>query len=227
MKRPRRAWSPEEDALLRARYADTRTADLAQQMGRSLSSTYQRAYQLGLVKSDAYLASPAAGRTNGRQGLRTRFPKGHVPANKGVKRGRGWAPGRMRDGQFRKGERSGIAAAHHRPIGSERLIDGYRYTKIADTPGVPWTRNWKQTHVLLWESAHGPLPSGHALVFKNRDRTDVRLGNLELLTRQELMARNTIHRLPEPVRQAAQLLGAVRRQINRRARDEEQDRRPA
>lgn len=223
-----RPWTPNDDAVLRARYSDTRTADLARQLGRSLSSTYQRARKLALVKSEEYLASPAACRLRrgDNVGARSRFPKGHVPANKGLRRP-GWHRGRMRETQFQKGHRSGIAAAHNRPVGAERVIDGYRYTKIADTPGVPWTRNWRQTHVLLWESAHGPLPPGHALVFKNRDRTDIRLENLELLTRRQLMARNTVHRLPKPVAQAAQLIGALRRQINRRARDEEQDRRPA
>lgn len=30
------------------------------------------------------------------------------------------------------------------------------------------------------------MPVGHALVFRNRDRTDIRLENLELITRREL-----------------------------------------
>jgi hypothetical protein len=92
---------------------------------------------------------------------------------------------------------------------------------------LPLQRRWRAVHLILWESAHGPLPPNHAVAFKNGDKADIRLDNLELITRRELMARNTVHNLPKPVAQAIQLLGQVRRQINRRTRDEEQDRRPA
>lgn len=216
---PRRFWTADEDALLRALYPDTPTATVAARVGHSLSSTYQRAYRLGLSKSAAFLASPAACRTNGRQGMGTRFGKGHVPANKGLRRP-GWGPGRMKDTQFRKGERRGVAAQHHRPVGSQRLVDGYLYTKVSDTPGVPWTRNWKPTHVLLWEQHHGPVPRGHAIVFKSGDRTDIRLENLERVTRRELMLRNTIHNYPKPIAEAMQLLGALRRKINRKTNEQ-------
>lgn len=213
----RRRWTPDEDALLRALYPDTPTAEIARRLGRSLTTTYQHARKLGLRKSDAYLASPAACRLRrgDNVGARSRFTPGHVPANKGLRRP-GWSPGRMGETQFKAGVLNGVAAQRFKPIGSTRTIDGYEYTKIAAVPG-PWTRNWKHTHVLLWESAHGQLPTGHALVFRNGDRTDIRLDNLELITRAELMARNTVHRYPKSVAEAVQLLGALQRKINRRA----------
>lgn len=47
------------------------------------------------------------------------------PFNKGLRRP-GWHVGRMRETQFRKGERSGIAAKNWRPIGTIRTDpDGY------------------------------------------------------------------------------------------------------
>ena len=221
----RRFWTPEEDARLRAEFPDTPTAKLAKSLGRSLSSTYQRAYTLGLHKSAAYLASPAAGRTNGRQGVGTRFAKGHVPANKGLRRP-GWGPGRMKETQFVKGVRRGVAVELWKPIGTERMSkDGYLQRKINND--LPLQARWRFVHLLVWEAANGPLPKGHAIAFKNGDKRDIRLDNLECISRRELMARNTVHRYPKPVAQAVQLLGAVKRKINRRARDEEQDRRPA
>ena len=221
----RRRWLPEEDALLRALYPDSPTATIARRLGRTLSATYMRAKELGLRKSAAYLASPAACRLRrgDNVGARTRFQKGHPPANKGIKRPPGWAPGRMRETQFRKGQRGW----NWRPVGSERLVEGYLYTKISDQRHVPWTRNWMPTHVMLWEQHNGPLRPGHAVAFKNGDRTDVRLDNLECISRRELMARNTVHNLPKPVAEAVQLLGVLRRKLNRRSRDEEQARGPA
>lgn len=216
----RRPWSADDDALIRALYPDTPTAELARRLNRSLSSVYQRSQTLGLHKSAAYLASPAAGRTNGRQGIGTRFEKGHAPANKGLRRP-GYAPGRMRETQFKPGQRG----SRWMPIGSTRVVGGYEYTKTSDirsTKGgrgfVPWTRNWQPTHVLLWEAKHGPLPKGHAVAFKNGDKRDIRLDNLELITRGDLMRRNTLHNLPKPLAQTYQLIGALNRKINRKAR---------
>lgn len=214
----RRPWTLAEDAVLRAAYPDLPTATLAGALARSLSSTYQRAYDLGLHKSPDYLASPAACRlrrgTN--PGIGTRFEKGHVPANKGLRRP-GWAPGRMASTQFRKGERRGVAVRLWKPIGTERVSkDGYRQRKVNND--LPLQRRWKFVHLILWEAAHGAVPHGHAVRFKNGDRRDLRLDNLELVSRRDLMRRNTVHNYPKPVAEAIQLLGALNRKINRRAR---------
>ena len=229
----RRLWSVEDERRLRALYPDTLTAALAARLRRSLAATYQRARQLHVAKSEAYLASPAACRLRRRgdehPGRATQFPKGHVPANKGLRRP-GYAPGRMAETQFRKGQRSGKAAEHLMPIGSTRLIDGYRYRKVSEVPNVPYTVNWKLESVLIWEAAHGPVPPGHAVAFSNGDKGDVRLETLELVSRRELLRRNSIHRLPPALVETIQALGALTRQIHRRETPhgrEEQDRRPA
>jgi hypothetical protein len=221
----RRPWTRADDALLRAIYPEMYTADVAHWLGRTVCSIYGRSDKLGLNKSAGYLASDTAcrlRRDNNAVGAPHRFPKGHVPANKGLRRP-GWSAGRMKETQFKKGQRG----SNWRPVGSHRLVDGYRYTKVSDERFVPWTRNWKPTHVLLWQEHHGPVPPGHALKFVNGDRTDVRLENLELITRRELMLRNSMHNLPAPLPQTIQLLGALKRQINRRTRNEQQDRRSA
>jgi hypothetical protein len=215
----KRLWNQEDDALLRARYPHESTQAIAVALRRSISSVYGRATQLGLAKTDEYLASPAACRLRRGDavGARFRFTKGHVPANKGLRRP-GYAPGRMSETQFKMGE-----SLNRMPIGSTRLVYGYLYRKIADTPYVTWTKNWIIEHQRLWEAANGPVPPGHALAFKNGDRTDVRLDNLECITRRELMARNTVHNLPKELVKTIQLLGVLNRQINRRTRDEKRN----
>ena len=210
----KRIWTAADDARLGELYPDLPTVRVAETLGRTLPSTYNRARLLGLEKSEAFRASPASCRTNGRQGIGTRFVKGQVPANKGLRRP-GWGPGRMKDTQFQPGVLNGIARQRFQPIGSRRCIDGYLYEKVSAEPG-PWTRNWKLVHVRAWEVAHGPLPAGHALVFRNGDKSDTRVENLELVTRQELMRRNSVHRQPPTLKKTIQLLGAVKRQIRRR-----------
>lgn len=211
------AWTAKENAIVRRDYADTPTAVLATRLRRTPRAVYFHAKRLGLTKSDAYLASPAAGRLQPgtTRGRRTQFPKGHVPHNKGLRRP-GWSAGRMADTQFKKGAREGQAARNWMPIGATRLIDGYLYRKVADERNVPYTVNWKPEHVLRWTAAHGPIPAGHALAFKDGNRHHVRLDNLELITRVELMRRNSIYRLPPAIVSTLKLIGTVRRQIRRR-----------
>lgn len=107
------------------------------------------------------------------------------------------------------------------PIGSTRLFGPgrYMYRKIADTPGVPMARNWVLEHRRIWEAAHGPLPDGYVLAFKNGDKADVRLDNLELVSQAMMLSRNTVHNLPAPLPAVVQLLGALTRQIRQRTRD--------
>lgn len=221
----KRLWSRADDSLIRRRYPHEPNDHLALELRRTSRAIYCRAKILGVKKSAAYLVSPAACRLRrgDNVGAAFRFKKGQVPANKGTRRP-GWGPGRMKETQFKKG-----VATNWHPVGSTRLVDGYLYRKVSDTRHVPWTRNWRQEHYLLWEAAHGPIPKGHNVQFANGDRTDIRLDNLELVSRRDNMARNTVHNLPKPLAQAVQLLGALKRQIRKRSSHagEEQDRRSA
>lgn len=224
----KRLWSPEDEAILSARYPNERTAVIARDLRRSLSAVYARADLLGLKKSAAYLASPDASRLRrgDNVGAAFRFKKGQAPANKGLRRP-GWGPGRMKETQFKKGVRQGVAVRLYKPIGAERISkDGYLERKIND--GLPLQARWRAVHLVVWEAVHGRVPKGHAIIFRNGDKRDIRLDNLECITRKALMARNTVHNLPKPLAQTIQLLGALKRQIRRKTTvHEKQDRRSA
>lgn len=222
----KRLWNPEDDALLVARYPHERTAAIARDLRRSLVAVYARANNLGLAKSATYLASVDACRLRrgDNVGKASRFRKGHVPANKGLRRP-GWSPGRMKETWFRKGERRGVAVRLYKAIGTERVSkDGYLERKVNDA--LPLQARWRAVHLLVWEAVHGRIPKGHALAFRNGNRRDIRLDNLQLITRRELMARNTVHNLPKPLADTVRLLGALNRKI-RRMGNEESNRRPA
>jgi hypothetical protein len=179
-------------------------------LGITEKRAYAKAKAMGLTKSPEFLASPASGRTNGRQGIGTRFVKGQESWNAGTK-------GVMKRNRtsFTPGMRHGIAVKLWKPIGTLRVTkDGYLSRKVND--GMPLQRRWRLEHLIVWEAVNGPVPKGHAVVFKNGDRKDVRLENLELWTRAALMKRNTVHNYPQPIPQLVQLRGALQRQINRR-----------
>jgi hypothetical protein len=195
-------------------------AAIAGKLGRTTCSINAASGILGLEKSRQYLSSIPIKTGMVEAGKAYRYPKGHVPANKGLRRP-GFAPGRMRQTQFKKGHCRNIKFA----IGTLRLNgDGYVDMKIRDAAGA---HAWHLFHIVIWEDANGTVPAGHCIRFKDGDRLNLDLGNFELISRKENMLRNSLHRLPAPLKASIQLVGALKRTLRRRRRDEEQDRRSA
>lgn len=207
--------------MLRNQYADTHTEQLACELKRALGTVYQKASALGLHKSQAYLASPAACRLRrGDQvGKASRYPKGHVPANKGLRRP-GWHRGRMRETQFRKGQFPVNRDPDYYVLGALRVNSGgYIDMRVSFDPGA---RGWRALHRILWEDAHGPVPRGFIVAFKDGEKLNVEIDNLELRSLAANMRRNTVHNLPAPLKSSIHLLGQLKRRIR-----EKQDRRSA
>lgn len=228
--RIREDWTADQIETLRLNYADFPTFLVAHVCGHTITSTYQKATKLGLKKSAAYLETEWACRLRRGEnvGAEHRFTKGQTPPNKGLRRP-GWAPGRMRETQFKKG-RPAHESRNYKPIGSLRVTsDGLLERKVTDDPNLVPARRWVGVHRLVWEEANGPIPPGHAVVFKpDRRTTDpglITVDALELVTRAELGRRNIHHnRYPKEVCQLIALKGALNRKINRRTREnEEQD----
>lgn len=210
---PRRYWTPQEDAIIRRRYPHEPTADLLPALpGRTLHTVYQHAYQLGLHKTQKYLASPAAHRTDGRKGMGTRFQKGATPWNKGTH----WtAGGRSKLTRFKKGNRSLRWPIEDYAVGALRInSDGQLDIKIKE--GM---RAWYCMARWVWISERGPIPKNGVIRSLNGDPHDTRIENLRLTTRGELMRENTYHRYPKEIGRLVQLRGALQRQINRREKE--------
>lgn len=215
---PRRYWTKAEDRLVRRHYPHMATADAAKLLpGRTALSVYQRAYGLGLNKSAAYLASPAARRWSGLEGWAHRFPKGHVPANKGLRRP-GWGPGRMKATQFKKGQRSARWPLEDYQVGALRInADGQMDIKVKE--GM---RAWYCFARWIWITERGPIPRNGVIRILGDDQDDIRIENLRLTSRAELMRDNTYHRYPKEIARLIQLRGALNRQINKREKQREQ-----
>lgn len=219
----RRPWDDHDARTLRALYPHVPTQWVARVLARSLLSTYEAAGRARLRKTPAYLASPYASRLRpgDNPGWAHRFRPGHVPANKG-KKVSAEVYAKCQPTMFKKGTWSTRNAAMYLPIGTQRVgTDGYLEQKITDAGRAG--QRWRCYHRIVWEAAHGPIPAGHVVAFKpGRFSTDPALithDALELLTRQDNLARNSLHRLPKELVRVMQLRGALTRQINRKKRE--------
>lgn len=215
-RKAQRRWTTYEREFVRLVYPEVRTGLVAAHLGRQPNQVYQHAYKQGLEKSERFRASPASGRTTGRQGIGTRFQKGLVPWNKGRK---GYdAGGRSAETRFKPGARPQTWV----PVGTVRRDpDGYLKRKVRDDapPGMA-RRNWKYLHVLHWERYRGPVPPRHKIRFRNGDKTDIRMTNLELVSNAEHGRRNCAKRwrYPEYINQLRAAKARLTREINKRER---------
>lgn len=205
----RRRWTEQELETLRTMYADTKTATLAALLCRTERAVYMAADTLGLKKSAAYLASPEACRLRrgAHVGAATQFKAGHATWNKGTNFTAG---GRSAETRFKPGNKPHT----WHPLGHERLSkEGYLQRKMADTGCT--RKDYVPVHHLVWKEAGREIPPGHALTFRDGNKRNFALENLELVARAELMRRNSYHNYPKEVAQAIQLRGALNRKINR------------
>ena len=79
-----KAWSKSEDRIMRQMYPHKQTAEIAQALGRSVSSVYNRSHTLGLNKTEEALREFGR-RLDGTKNIGHRFKKGHQTWNKGAK----------------------------------------------------------------------------------------------------------------------------------------------
>ncbi len=207
-----KAWTKEQDDMMRAFYPDNTMGTMKAILGRTESSIYGRADLLKLKKSDAYLASPAACRLRrgDNVGAEFRFKKGMTTWNKGMK---GLQIG-GRETQFKKGTKP----PNWKPVGYIRLTrDGYYEMKMEE--GM---QKFELLHRVIWERCNGAIPKGHICIFLDGNSKNLEITNLALMTKQQNMKRNSLHSYPKELAELIQLRGALNRQLNKRNKNNEQ-----
>ena len=229
----RRPWLPGELRILRARYGTTPTDKLARILDRPVRSLYAKANSLGLAKEPEYFEQGEGGRLRkgDTRGIGSRFQPGQKPWNTGMK---GWkSGGRSEETRFKPG-RPAQESHNYLPVGTTRRHKSdYLEKKITDDPGIYPAKRWVAVHRLVWEAAHGPVPKGHVVTFRAGMKTlveaEITLDRLELITRRELMLRNSHHsNYPPEVSEVIRLRAVLTRKIrNREHRHEQNDQRPA
>ena len=173
-----RVYTPEQAQWLKDNHVGRGRAELAERF----TAKFGREITVNQVKS-------FVGNRKLNSGLTGHYAKGQTPWNRGKK---GYMGANITS--FKKGN----IPHTQKPLYSERVNrDGYMEISIPERN--PWTgaaTRFKHKHVYLWEQEHGPLPKGHAVIFRDCNNRNFELDNLLLVTRTELLHLN-LHKYSE------------------------------
>lgn len=206
----RHSWTGSELRYLVEKYPEHNARVIAEFLNVTVLSVYYMARDLGLKKSQEFLKSDKSGRLNKKLaevGKPYRFPKGHVPANKGKKLPQ-HIKEKIKHTWFKKGQ-----------LPPNTKFDGHISIRI-DSKGRPYAHirvaqgKYELLHRNLWEKHHGPVPVGKIVAFINGDSSDIKIENLELITREENMLRNTRHNYPKDLQDAIIAMNKLKKAIN-------------
>lgn len=191
-------WTQRQISYLKKHYADTPLDVLIEKTKHCQESIYNKAAALGLKKSHEFKSEFGRRVAASPKSQACRFGKGHEPFNKG-----------KRDYEFRSKEaiercaatqfKKGSRPHNTRPVGYEcyRRVGktGYVYIKVSDDAKMVMKHRW------VWEQAHGEIPDGYNIAFRDGDTRNCSLDNLELVSREDA-ARRTIEKETPEVRKA-------------------------
>lgn len=187
-------------------YPHYSTKYIAELLGVSLSKVYNIAWDAKVKKSVEYLLTPESGRII-EPSVANQFKPGHTPHNKGKKMDAEIYE-KVAPTMFKKGNKP----QNTKPIGTINVrIDTqgrpYQYIKIKDS-------HWELLQRYTWEQANGKIPHGHIVIFLDGNYLNCDLSNLQLISRKENMARNTIQRYPAELQEVMKLTCKLKRKTN-------------
>lgn len=199
--------------LLTDLYPNTPCKVIAEKIGCSIHAVHNLAYRLKIKKNSAYLheMNTNLGKHLSQLGNKTRFSKGHTPANKGMKQEEYMSVEKIQRTQRTRFQR-GHVPGNHKHIGYERIDkNGYLLIKTEE-PNI-----FKLKHRLIWEQQYGPIPKGCNIQFKDGNPRNLSIDNLYLISKsQQLKEENSMYaRYPKEVQDLIKLKGALNRQINK------------
>lgn len=192
----RKLWTVQETAEFIKMYPTTTSKVMAEYFNVPISKIYARASFLKLNKDKKWLHQYYKDNYSGYPA--TQFKPGCKSWNKGMK---GLQIGGKAT-QFKKGR----TPHNTKPVGYRSVRDGYLFERTDN--------GFEMVHVLLWERVNGKVPTGKILKFKDGNRQNICIENLEVIDRTELMRRNSIQNLPQQLLDVVRLKASLTRKIN-------------
>lgn len=146
--------------------------------------------------------------------LASRIQKGNIPPNKGKKINEYMNAAQIavfKSNQYKKGSVPHNALADHTEV-HRKDKSGRMYTLVK----VPGQRKLVLKHRHVWEQFHGKkVPHRHKIIFKDGDTTNFAIDNLECISYEEQMIKNSLHNYPQDLKELIQTKGRLTRAINK------------
>ena len=200
-------WTQQEIDTLTRMYPNHYAREIADILGRGISSIHCKANSLGLESSLEKIQRTGYETSKSPASIAARFQKGPVPLNKGKK----VSPevySKIQPTMFKKGR----TPVNHREVGAERVnVYGYIEIKVSEP------NSWRLKHRVMWEQVNGTIPRGYNVQFKNHNPLDCRIENLYLISKAEQMAKeNSFYaKYPKEIQEIIRLKGVVNRAIHK------------
>ena len=220
MNRKHKLSSKQINAILRD-YPNTSSMDLAARYQVPCHVIYRIANTNGVHKSEQFLQDvKKSGRFDklSEGGKPFRFPKGHVPVNKG----KGMSEEQRRKSEhtfFKKGQKPKNTVHEENAIRERKDKRGVRqlYIKISDG-------NWQYLKRYVYEQHHGvKLTSKDVIRFKDGNPLNCDISNLELITKKDNMLKNSIQNYPEEIKTTIRLIHKLNKKISTKNGNKEQN----
>jgi len=187
-------------------YPHHSTKYIAELLGVSITKVYNTAWAANVKKSAEYMLTPESGRII-EPSVANQFKPGHTPHNKG-KQISAEIYEKVAPTMFKKGNKphntKPNGTINIRADKSGRL---YQYIKIKDS-------QWELLQRHVWTQANGEIPPGSVVIFLDGNYLNCELNNLQVISRRENMARNTIQRYPAELQEVMKLTSKLKRKTN-------------
>lgn len=184
-------WTLEQSERLKKLWPDTETNEIALILNRSARSCWYKATLLGLKRSDEFIKNQKKMFVDNllREGVKTRFKKGHEAKNKGFPMNQWMSPEKIektKATRFKKG----IVPHNTVPIGFERISkDGYIEVKYKEDN---CRTNFKLKHHLVYEENFGKIPEGCVVYFLDGNKRNFSPENLKIKSKKQNLLDNQI-----------------------------------
>lgn len=205
-------WTEAENEILRNDFPNNKTKDVAIKLGKTSNAVSYMANKMGIKKSKEYKSKIGSWFIENliEGGKKSRFKKGSAPANKGKKVSKEVYE-RTKHTFFQKGN----VPVNLKYDGHERLTKN-GFIMIRKSPG-----KYVLKHRDMWIQNYGEIPVGYVIVFKDKDRSNIVLENLEMISMSQNMLNNSIQNYPEEIKSSMKLIKKLNKIIY-----EKQNRRP-
>jgi len=201
-------WIDSEIEILKRDYPKVEAKIIASTLNKGYRSVLNKAFYLGLKKDESFFS--AMGERLKESGKAHRFSKGHVPNNKGKKQTEFMsveAIEKIKATQFKKGN-----------LPHNTKTDGYIIIRKDKRGAYKWIKKegkMQPLHIWNWKTEKSEIPKGYNVIFKDGNTLNCNIDNLDCISKEENMKRNTIHNYPVELKNDIRKVSKLKRLIKK------------